>query len=176
MSVRETYSDFGYYQMFGAAEYATAEIAASGDLSSLSVDTQGYDAVTVIINIGSCDTADSGSAMTIRFLHADSTASGDYTDVSATDLIGSGWLVNSGATISFGGSMALTSGIIMDFDIPAASVASAQGTWAFGYIGKKRYIKLILESTGSADTGSIAMCAIAIPGLPANWPVCDPYP
>jgi hypothetical protein len=176
MAIREQYSDHGYYEMFGALQYGEAEMPTGGILSSLSVDTQGFDAVTVIINIGSCDVSDSASCVTIRLMHADSTGSADYANVSTTDLIGSGWLVNSGATISFGGSMALTSGIIMDFDIPAASILSGEGTWAFGYIGKKRYIKLMIESTGSVNTGSIIMCAMAIPGIPGNWPVCDPYP
>ena len=42
MSLRETYSNFGYYEMFGAAEYAAAEMPASGELSSISVDMQGF--------------------------------------------------------------------------------------------------------------------------------------
>ena len=181
MSVRETYSDFGYYTMFGAAEYATAEMPASGELSSISVDTQGFDAATIIINVGSCDVLGSQSCMRITLMHGTSTAAADYAYVSTTDLIGSGFAVQSDAAasttaISFGGAMALISGTIMDFDIAAASCLSGQGTWAFGYIGKRRYLKLMIESTGSVDTGSIAMCAVAVLGVPANWPVCDPYP
>jgi hypothetical protein len=174
MAVRETYSNFGYYQMFGAAEYAAAEMPASGELSSISIDTRGYEAVTIIVNVGSCDVENSASCMQLRLMHCDTTTSTDYVNVSSADLIGSDWSVTSGAVISFGGDSALVSGVIMDFDIPSGSTLSGQGTWAFGYIGKYRYIKLMLESTGTVDTGSIAMAAIAVPGLPANWPVCDP--
>lgn len=182
MPNRETYSNFGYYQMFGAAEYAAAEMPASGELSSISVDTRGFDAVTIIINVGSCDVKGSESCMRIALMHADSVTAASYDYVSSTDLMGSGWLVNSGDTlstntpISFGGDMALTSGTIIDFDIAAASELSGQGTWVFGYKGPRRYLKLMLESTGTTNTGSIAMCAVAICGLPANWPVCDPTP
>lgn len=176
MSLRETYSNFGYYEMFGAAEYAAAEMPASGELSSISVDMQGFEAATIIINVGSCDVADSGSCMTIALMHADSVTAASYDYVSSTDLLGSDWLVTSGATISFGGDAALTSGKIIDFDIPAASELSGQGTWVIGYKGPRRYLKLMLESTGSVNTGSIAMCAVAILGYPANWPVCDPTP
>lgn len=182
MSLRETYSNFGYYEMFEAAEYAAAEMPASGELSSISVDMQGFEAATIIINVGSCDVADSGSCMRITLMHADSYTAASYDYVSTTDLLGSDWTVNSADTastntpISFGGDMALTSGTIIDFDIAAASELSGQGTWVIGYKGPRRYLKLMLESTGSVNTGSIAMCAIAILGYPANWPVCDPTP
>jgi hypothetical protein len=94
--------------------------------------------------------------------------------------LGSDFLVNSGALstapISFGGDMALVSGTIMDFDIAAASTLSGQGTWVFGYKGPRRYLKLMIDSTGTAGTGSLALCAVGIVGIPANWPVCDPTP
>lgn len=180
MPNRETYSNFGYYEMFEAAEYAAAEMPASGELSSISVDLRGFDAATIIINVGSCDVNGSESCMKLRLMHADSVTAASYDFVSSTDLLGSDFLVNSGALstapISFGGDMALVSGTIMDFDIAAASTLSGQGTWVIGYKGPRRYLKLMLESTGTANTGSIAMCAMAIAGLPANWPVCDPTP
>lgn len=180
MSIRDQYSNFGYYQMFGAAEYAAAEMPASGELSSVSVDTRGFETATIIVNIGSCEVLGSQSCMRLTLMHAHSTTAASYDYVSSTDLMGSDFLVNSGAAsttpISFGGDMALVSGTIMDFDIAAASVLSGQGTWAFGYKGPRRYLKLMLESTGSVNTGSIAMCAMAVLGLPANWPVCDPTP
>jgi len=178
MAVRENYSEFGYYVMFGAAEYAAAEMPGSGELSSISVDTRGFEATTLIINVGSCEVLGSQSCMRIALMHGTSTAAADYAYVSATDLIGSDYTVNtaaaSTAVISYGGLMGLTSGTIIDFDIATASILSGQGTWALGYIGKRRYLKLMLESTGSVDTGSIAMAAVAINGIPSNWPTCDP--
>jgi hypothetical protein len=66
MAIRETYSNFGYYQMFGAAEYAEVEMPASGELSSISLDMRGYEAATIIINIGSCDV--NGSESCVRFI------------------------------------------------------------------------------------------------------------
>lgn len=182
MAIRDGYSNFGYYEMFGAAEYAAAEMPASGELSSISVDTRGFETATIIINIGSCDVGDSASCMRITLMHADSVTAASYDYVSTTDLMGSDWTVNSADTastttpISFGGLMGLTSGTIVDLDIAAASTLSGQGTWVIGYKGPRRYLKLMLESTGSVDTGSIAMAAVCILGTPANWPVCDPTP
>ena len=115
-------------------------------------------------------------------MHADSYAAASYDYVSAQDLMGSGWVENSTDTastttpISFGGDMALTSGTIIDLDLPATSTTDGQSTWVIGYKGPRRYLKLMLESTGSVNTGSIAMCAMAVLGYPANWPVCDPTP
>lgn len=169
--VRDGYSNFKFFEMLEPSEYAAAVMPASGELSSISMDTQGYDTATIIINVGSATFADSGSCMTLRLMHADSYTAASYDNVSAGDLIGSDWTLNSGGAISFGGEMALTSGIIMDFDVPAGSTLSAQGQWAFGYKGTRRYLKLMLESTGSVNTGSAVLCAIGILGLPANWPV-----
>ena len=170
MSIRDGYSSFKFFEMLEPGEYDAADMPGGGELSSLSLDTQGYDTATIVINIGSADFTDSGSCMTVALMHADSVTTASYDYVSAQDIFGSAWSVIS-TPISFGGKMALTSGIIMDFDIPAASVLSVQGVWAFGYKGKRRYLKLMLESTGSVNTGSAVMNAIGILGRPANWPV-----
>lgn len=181
MAVRENYSNFKWFEMFEAEDYSSANMHTDGTCSSLSVDTQGYEAVTIMINVGSAAVLDSGSCMRVVLYHADSVTAASYDLVSSSDLIGSDWTVTSDAAasttaISFGGSMALVSGTIMDFDVATASLASCEGTWCFGYVGKRRYLKLMLESTGSADCGSVALCAMAVATLPANWPVCDPTP
>jgi len=174
MAVREDYSNFKWFEMFEAEDYGEGLI--SGELSSLSVDTRGYEAVTLMINIGSLTVVSIQSCMAIALMHADSVTAASYDYVSSTDLIGSDYTPYSGGEISFGGSVALTSGKIMKMAMGAASVASGEGTWAVGYVGKRRYLKAMLVSEGSVNTGSMYMCMMAVATRPANWPIADPNP
>ena len=173
MSIRDGYSNFKFFQMLAPTIYSSANMSgAAGDMSSSELDTQGYETATIVVNIYSCAVASDQSAMAIRLMHADVNDSASYADVSADDVFGSAWSVLSAAeVISFGGASALVSGIIMNLNISTTSTADCNSQWIFGYKGTKRYIKLMVESTGSVDTGSAKIQALGILGLPANWPV-----
>lgn len=173
MSIRDGYSSFGFFQMFAPITYSSANMSAvAGDVSSISLDTQGYETATIVINIFSCAVASDQSAMAIRLMHADGITVASYDNVSADDVFGSAWSVLSAAeVISFGGEAALTSGIIMNLNLSTTSTTDGNSQWVIGYKGKRRYLKLMIESTGSVDTGSATIHALGILGLPANWPV-----
>jgi len=172
---RDGYSNFKFFEMLAPITYSTAAIPASGELSSVSLDTQGYETATIIINIGSCLVASNQSAMAIRLMHADSVTAASYDNVSAGDIFGSAWSIMAtsriDSNISFGGEMALISGIIATLNVSTTSTADGNGQWAFGYRGNRRYLKVMIESTGSVDTGSARIDIMGILGLPADWPV-----
>jgi hypothetical protein len=177
MALRDGYSSFKFFEMFPASHWGRPDIPfGSNEQSSYSIDTRGYETVTFIVNVGSCDVDGPTSAMAIALAHAHSYTAASYDYVSATELMGSDINMDSAYTVSFGGSMALTNGVVLNFAMPAASTTDGQSMWVFGYRGGRRYLKLLLRGSGTMNTGSINMTAIGILGEPVEWPVNDPNP
>ena len=86
----------------------------------------------------------------------------DYANVSATDLIG----LPDGTT-------SLTSGVWKTIGAEASGTLSALGsrTFAIGYRGTKRYVRLYVDMISTPGSLSDGIGAIAVMGCPANWPV-----
>lgn len=153
MPTRDGYSNFGFFD---------AQIPLDTDGSALegaTFDTQGFDTVTFVVFVGDLT---GGGAMsvdnkhTIALQHADvssvaSTAS-TYTAVGSVDMIRTG-------------STAITSGVWQSI----ASTTDASTIYQIGYRGSKRFVRLHFSGNGLPSIMSV--CAIAIGGLPANWPV-----
>jgi len=181
MSIRDGYTGFKFFEMLKAGVYNESMTAAGGSASGTALDTQGYETATILINVGSASTTNAAAShMHVALMHADIDDSFSYAFVSTTDLFGSVIAFNSEYVLSFGGSMqaGLTSasGVILDFSVAPASIGDANSQYVFGYKGKKRYLQLIVDSNGTGGTGSAALCAIGILGLPANWPVNVAHP
>ena len=180
MSLRDGYTGFKFFEIFPGGTYNESLTGAAGSASGVTLDTQGYETATFVINLGSVMNAADTSCMQITLAHADTDDSASMVFVSASDLFGSDILFNSAYVVSFGGEMRLgltsASGVIIDTSFATASLASANSTFVFGYKGTKRYLKLMLDSIGANGGGSFTMCAVGIMGLPAGWPVNVAYP
>lgn len=174
MATRDNYSNFGWYQAIAPAVYDAAKMPVAGVVTGPDIDTQGFQALTFIINTGDVDVSGgTGAAATstvyVRMQHTSASALGlgpsTYVDVSSTDVIGSG--ISDGA--------ALTSGILVNLSISGTSVADYESmVWTFGYKGSLRYVRLVVESAGTVNTGSAYIGAVAVCGYPEHWPVNAP--
>jgi hypothetical protein len=164
---RDIYSNFRFLQALPPLIYHSGTFPAGGEISGPSIDTQGFEGLTFAIETGDVDVSQATSLVVIRMMHAEDSGVGPstYINVSAEDIIHSAY--------SFGD--ALTSGIVFDFSISGTSVADLESTTFYvGYIGTQRYVKLFVESHGTADAGSTYIGATAILGYPNNWPVTEP--
>lgn len=102
------------------------------------VDLQGYGSATAIINTGAI--AGSGK-FTATLQESDTTTDGDFADVAAADLLGDAF--------------------------PSAGLA-ATTVYKQGYIGTKRYLRVVLTLVSGT---SIAAGAVIALGHPASAPV-----
>jgi hypothetical protein len=158
--IRDDYSNFKFFQCFEPQQVLDA------DLTGVDIDTQGYESLTICVNIGNLSIITSTSYVGFILQHTDASALGagpsTYALVSATDLIGLD------STIT-----ALTSGIWRTIGADATAVMSALGsrTVQIGYRGYKRYVRLVVDTNSTVTTGSEPIGAIALLGYPANWPV-----
>lgn len=111
------------------------------------IDLQGYEGCLVIVNVGASGDTLSGTvywSLELEESDDDST----YTDVAAADMIGD----NAGGS----GQFAL-------IDDPAED----DTVYSVGYIGSKRYLRVILNATGTHTNGT-PIGAVAVRGLPRS--------
>ncbi len=157
--LRDGYSNFKFFQAL-----EPQDVVAGGSTSGITVDTQGYRTATIVVNVG---TATGGGAMSVdnRFQlmleHYNSTALA-WSECYPSQMIHS--VVGEAGAYS-----TLNSGI---FQSVYTVTDYASKTYAVGYNGPHRLIRLRISEVGSPSTYSIG--AIAILGLPANWPVNTP--
>lgn len=158
--LRDLYSNFAFFQSVMPQEFVAT------DLTGVTHDTQGYESLAFVVNVGNLSIITSVSYIQLIMQHTDASALGagpsDFALVSATDLIGLDSTVTS-----------LTSGVWRTIGAEASGVLSALGsrTFQIGYRGYKRYVRLYIDAVDTVNNVSDAIGAIAIMGLPANWPV-----
>jgi len=158
--LRDSFSNFEFFQCLMPQEFVAT------DLTGVDIDTQGYESLTIVVNLGNLSVVTSVSYIQLILQHTDASALGagpsDYALVSATDLIGLASTVTS-----------LTSGIFKQVGAEATGTQSALGSTvhAIGYRGTKRYARLYVDAVDTVNNVSDAVGAIAILGYPANWPV-----
>jgi len=108
------------------------------------VDLQGYDACTFVIATGSIADADATFAVEVQECD---TSGGSYTAVADANLVGTEALA----------------GFQFDSDNACRKI---------GYVGSKRYVKLVITPSGNASAALIA--AVAVLGHPAKSPTSNP--
>ena len=104
------------------------------------IDTQGYESVTIVVQTAAVSTADGSNYFTAALYEDDAVGMG--TEALATTIIGTAPVIN--------------------------ATTKANTVFAFGYNGNKRYIRLKMVETGTADA---VVGAVAILGDPHNAPV-----
>ncbi len=120
----------------------------SADNTPASVDLKGFDAATILLNIGVGGITFSGTNK-IEFVLTHSDDDSTYTNVSTAELTGAD-------------ATTVTSGIIKSLTSAHASAA----VYEFAYIGTKRYLKLLADFSGTHGTGT-PICATVVKGRPA---------
>jgi len=163
---RDGYSNFSYLQALPPQD--TQEDTA---INGVTINTKGYETVTFVVNVGANTSAAAFSAdniIHVRLEHAHESAAGSpstWSEVYPSQMIHS--VVGEDGAYS-----TLTenaSGIFVSID----SVGGFASTvYAVGYKGQRQYCRVVVSGVGSPSIYS--MGAIAILGLPANWPVNIP--
>lgn len=122
----------------------------AADNTPAAVDRAGYESIEIVLSIGAGGITFSGTNK-IEFVLTHSDDNSTYSNVTDADMLGvSG----------------ISSGIVK-------ALTAAHGTatpYRFGYIGGKRYLKLLADFSGTHGTGT-PIAAIAVLGDPLNQPV-----
>lgn len=143
--MKDTHSDVRVDVAIGAATL-------SADNTPLAIDLQGFDAAEIVLGVGVGGITFSGTNK-IEFVLTHSDDNSTYTNVTADDMLGV-------ATVTNGIIKALT----------AAHAAAA--AYRYGYVGSKRYLKLLADFSGTHGTGT-PIAAFVIKGRPNDAPVAD---
>jgi len=157
-TLRDGYSNFKFFQAL--APFITTDPPAH---AGVAVDNQGYDTVTFIVNVG--DTA-SGGAMAaddfhqLKLEHYNSTALA-WSECYPSQIIHS--VVGMAGAYS-----ALNSGIFQSI----SSGTEGSTTYYVGYKGPHRLVRIYISGENTPSTMQIG--AIAVLGLPGDWPVTNP--
>ena len=136
--------------IFLAVAIGNATIAA--DNTPAAVDIRGYDSVEVMIAIGVGGITFS-TTNKVEFVLTHSDDNTTYTNVATTEMIGAG---------------TITTGIIKSLIAAHATAA----VYRFGYIGGKRYLKLLADFSGTHGTGTPIAGIIEL-ARPSRMPTPD---
>jgi len=142
--MRDQVSDFSALVLIPSATI-------SADNTPASIDLAGYQACTILIEVGAGGITFSGTNK-VEFVLTESDDNSTFTNVAAADVIHA--------------PIAVTSGIVYNL-----IAAHAAGTVVrIGYKGTKRYLKLLADFSGTHGTGT-PISAVALLGEPLTGPV-----
>jgi hypothetical protein len=141
--MRDMRSNFG-------VSFAIAPATLAADNTPGAVDLRGYDAATILVNVGVGGiTFDATNKVEFKLTHSDDDST--YTAVTDADVVGV---------------TGITSGIIRSL-IAAHAAASCTRV---GYIGGKRYLKVLADFSGTHGTGTPISVPVIL-GKPDQLPV-----
>lgn len=123
----------------------------SADNTPVAVDLRGFDSAMILLNVGVGGITFSGTNK-IEFVLTHSDDDSTYTNVTTADLNGAD-------------AIAVTNGIIKALTAAHASPA----VYEFGYLGGKRYLKLLADFSGTHGTGT-PIAASVVRGNPSLMP------
>lgn len=154
--MRDGYSNFAFYQALVPQDLDGTET------NGVSIDRQGYDTVTFVVNVGAVTSAGTMAATNHQIIleHFNSTASA-WSEVYPSQMIHS--VIGEAGAYS-----GLDSGIWQSI----GSYTDASNVYVVGYKGPHRIVRLQFSASGTPSVMSAG--AIAILGLPDNWPVNTP--
>ena len=148
-AIRDCYSNFKFFQ-------AVPPQIVDANVTGVTVDTQGYDAVAFVAALGALSSITSASYWAMRLQHTDASALGlgasDFADCSALDMLGSSITGTSGIWLS----------IYSDTGFESA-------VFAVGYRGTKRYVRCMIEEKGNLSTAAMSVDAHLC--CASDWPV-----
>lgn len=123
----------------------------AADNTPAAVDRQGYESAELILAVGIGGiTFDASNKIEVKVTHSDDDST--YTAVAAADILGESSIGSGGIVLS----------------LIAAHAAAA--VYRLGYVGNKRYLKVLFDFTGTHGTGT-PMSATWVLGNPHYAPV-----
>lgn len=126
--MRDIHSDMKAVAAIGAVTLAA-------DNTPAAVDRQGYESAELLLHVGIGGiTFDSSNKIEIKVTHSDDDST--YTAVAAADILGESSIGSGGIVKS----------------LVAAHAAAA--VYRYGYVGGKRYLKVLADFTGTHGTGT----------------------
>lgn len=160
-NLRDGYSGFGFY----TAIYPQDAVAGS-PITGETIDRLGFDTVTFVILAGgpaSTGAMPAASFWNLKLEHASVSALGidAWSECYPSQMLHS--VHGQGGAYS-----SLNSGIFQSIN----SYTDQSAIYKVGYIGNRRYARIVLSDVGAPSTFSIA--ATAILGKPSIWPVNEP--
>ncbi len=184
--VRDGFSNFKFFEALAPQSYST------GSVTGATVDKQGYETLAFIVHAGEISGIASAlqsviSCAWIRMQDGESNAAGTvvWANCEAGDIQVD--LRLSGATSNTNGLTSTSMGVLnasnagsgLDngtFFCLGGVSADNQSFWeskayAAGYIGDKRWVRLVMSVSDNGDMSALGVAALAILGLEANWPV-----
>lgn len=127
---------------------AVVNAVATTTVTSAAIDTAGFNAATVVFDIGNSGDTLSGTVLWTLTLTESDTSGGSYITVAAADLVG------------LGGAASYV------IDAPTEDSLAVK----IGYIGSKRYIKGVATATGTHTNGT-PIGIVSVLGGASNAPV-----
>lgn len=129
-----------------AAKVAIAAASLSADNTPPAVDLQGFNAAEIVLAIGAGGITFSGTnKVEFKLTHSDDDST--YTAVTVDDVLGLDAVADGGIIKSL------------------TSAHAAAAVYRFGYVGGKRYLKLLADFSGTHGTGTpIAAVVLAAAG------------
>jgi len=192
--VRDGFSGYRFFEALGPGDYTgAAKVGAT-------VDKQGYETLVFVVHAGEDGSGASAGVSVdscgwIRMQHGTSNAAGTIVwsncsaehilvDVRLSDdatVLGAGTGANTSGwgsasagilCVSNAGS-GLANGTFFCLGGVSADHQSYWESQAYpaGYIGDHRWVRLVVSVSAAGETSGIALAAIAILGLEANWPI-----
>jgi hypothetical protein len=184
--VRDGFSSFKFFEALAPQSYST------GSVTGATVDKQGYETLTFVLHAGEISgEASAQNSVTscgwIRMQDGESNAAGTvvWANCEAADIHVD--LRLSGATSNTSGLTSTSMGIL---NVSNAGSGLAAGTifclggvsadndsfweskaYAAGYVGDKRWVRLVCSVSAAGEMSAVGIAAIAILGLEADWPV-----
>lgn len=129
-------------------------VVISTDTNTTTTDMQGFESLCMSVLMGDSGDTLSGSVFHELILqHGDLADGSDGAAVADTDVV-----------LGEGGS--ISSGVFALIDAPAEDSA----VFSIGYVGKKRYVRVVIDTTGTHTNGT-PMGVVALKGKPTLLPV-----
>jgi len=172
MMTRDGYSNFKFFQCIYPATHTAA-------VTGQSVDRQGFETLTFVVNVNFASLMSTTSAWFIRMQHGDSDTDGSigWSNVQESQMLYDALMKNliSGpngfsATNSTGSGPA--EGIFIHFGISTGSASDFYSdVFQGGYLGNRRWVRAVLSQSTVGDQSAIALDVLAVLGNEATWPV-----
>lgn len=124
----------------------------NSDTVSGAIDTQGFEAVTFVVNLGTLGDTAGGAYFDCEVQHSNDTVDGNFTAAAAAEL-----------------SDTVESGVKTNVFAHVNDTIDGSQAYSAGYVGAKRYVRLKLDFSGTHSTGTKASAAV-IKSKPHNLP------
>jgi hypothetical protein len=175
--VRDGYSNFLFYCEIPPGGKNAAE-------TGRSVDRRGFETVTFVVNVENFSLSNGSvySNFFVRMQHGESNATTGvvaWSNCQASHMLFDATMSGLVTANQSHGLWAVGScgsgpdeGVWLHFGLSQSLLGSMESrAYAVGYVGTRRWVRLMLSQSTAGDQSTVELGAIAILGLPGQWPV-----